>query len=330
MTRVLQTGQTRCFDVAGRPVPCRHTGQDAEFATGMPWPMPRFATRGALVEDRLTGLLWSGNANPAGFPMSWQEALDFVARLGRDGWLDRTDWRLPNRHELRSLLSHETRRPALPGEHPFAAIFPSWYWTSTTVAGAPAHAWYLNMDGARTFFGGKDQSFLVWPVCGPNVVLPRTGQWKCHVTDGRTRDCEGSGEDGELRTGRPWPEPRLVPSKQGIEDRLTGLIWHPEPGLQSGLVSWPEALELVASLGEGWRLPNINELDSIVDCGRFAPALPGAHPVQQSAPAYWSSTTSMFEPDWAWALYAEHGAIGVGQKAGRHFWVWPTRGATRD
>ena len=39
--------------------------------------------------------------------------------------------------------------------------------------------------------------------------------------------------------------------------------------------------------------------------------------------SYWSSTTSMFEPDWAWALYLEKGAVGVGQKSGRHFHVWP-------
>jgi hypothetical protein len=40
---------------------------------------------------------------------------------------------------------------------------------------------------------------------------------------------------------------------------------------------------------------------------------------------YWSSTTSFFEPDWAWALYAENGGTGVGQKGGRHFHVWAAR-----
>ncbi|MCO6414001.1 MAG: DUF1566 domain-containing protein [Thiogranum sp.] len=40
---------------------------------------------------------------------------------------------------------------------------------------------------------------------------------------------------------------------------------------------------------------------------------------------YWSSTTSAFEPDWAWALYLDKGACGVGQKSGRHFHVWPVR-----
>jgi hypothetical protein len=76
--------------------------------------MPRFAPRGVVVEDRLTGLVWSRNANPAEFPLTWQEPLDFVADRNREAWLDHSDWRLANRRELRSLLSFQTRRPALP------------------------------------------------------------------------------------------------------------------------------------------------------------------------------------------------------------------------
>ncbi|MGA7982560.1 MAG: hypothetical protein WCA32_20355 [Chromatiaceae bacterium] len=37
------------------------------------------------------------------------------------------------------------------------------------------------------------------------------------------------------------------------------------------------------------------------------------------------STSSAFELDWAWALYLDKGAVGVGQKAGAHFHVWAVR-----
>jgi len=37
---------------------------------------------------------------------------------------------------------------------------------------------------------------------------------------------------------------------------------------------------------------------------------------------YWSSATSLFEPDWAWALYMEKGATGVGQKRFAQLSVW--------
>ncbi len=198
----LRTGQTGCCDHIGRPIPCRGSGQDGEFRKGMPWPMPRFAPRGVLVEDRLTSFGWSRNANPAEYPLTWQEALDFVADRNREGWLDHSDLRLPNRRELRSLLSFQSCRPALPQGHPFDAVFPSWYWTSTSVVSAPNHAWYVNLDAARTFFGGKDQSFLLWPVRGQSGVLQRTGQVNCSDADGMPRSCQGTGEDGEIRAGR--------------------------------------------------------------------------------------------------------------------------------
>jgi hypothetical protein len=67
------------------------------------------------------------------------------------------------------------------------------------------------------------------------------------------------------------------------------------------------------------------ELESLVDCTTHDPALPVAHPFIAMQDVYWSSTTSLFEPDWAWALYLNKGAVGVGQKAQAHFHVWAVR-----
>jgi Protein of unknown function (DUF1566) len=92
-------------------------------------------------------------------------------------------------------------------------------------------------------------------------------------------------------------------------------------------VVWRKALAVVAKLnqkGEGsaWRLPTINELEALVDCAAHSPALPSGHPFADVQDIYWSSSTSMFEPDWAWALYLENGATGVGQKRSAQFSVW--------
>ncbi|MCU0836486.1 MAG: DUF1566 domain-containing protein [Chromatiaceae bacterium] len=325
MPAYLATGQTECYDPRGRPIPCERSGQDAGHPKGLPWPSPRFAPRGALVGDRLTGLVWTRDANPAELPLTWQEALDSVRGWNRAGWLGHADWRLPNRRELRSLLCFQTRRPALAPGHPFVSVYPSWYWTATSLARAPMHAWYVNLDGARTFFGGKDQSFLLWPVRGQSRVLPRSGQHACYGPDGSPRPCPGTGEDGEHQAGVPWPEPRLLASPEGLEDRMTRLVWHPTREAIGGPLRWAEALAAAQALGHGWRLPNINELDSLVDCARGGPALPLGGGAGVLAPGYWSSTTSSFEPDWAWALYTEDGAIGVGEKRGAHFHLWPVR-----
>ena len=324
-----QTGQRTCHDATGHKINCAMSGQDGEFRRGMPWPEPRFALEGETVTDRLTGLAWCRNANPAGFPLMWQEALDYVAQMNHDQSLGYSDWRLPNRRELRSLISHQTRRPALPEHPPFTDIFNGWYWSSTTAAISPAHAWYVNMDGGRMFYGGKDQSFLVWPVRGQgNGTLPATGQTRCYADTGEEIPCSGTHQDGELCCGCSWPSPRFQPAREGaVIDQLTHLCWRQVTDL-TGPVSWTQALAAVAGLNQqsagthGWRLPNINELESLVDCDRHSPALPAGHPFVTLQDVYWSSTTSLYEPDWAWALYLDKGATGVGQKTQAEFHVW--------
>jgi len=74
-------------------------------------------------------------------------------------------------------------------------------------------------------------------------------------------------------------------------------------------------------------IPNPGEKCGLVDCSQFRPALPGAHPFTQVDRVYWSSTTSLYDPDWAWALYLDHGAVGVGQNAFARFGVWAVSAA---
>ena len=326
----LQTGQITCHDAFGREIPCDGSGQDAEFRKGAPWPEPRFGRSEELVIDYLTGLTWTGNANVAEFPLRWQEALAYVLDMNRRKAFGYSGWRLPNRRELRSLMSYRTRKPALPEGHPFANIFLGWYWTSTTAAINPAYAWYVHMEGARMFYGNKEQSCLLWPVRGEgNGILPATGQTACYDAKGRIIPCADSGQDGELRLGLPWPESRFEIAGDAVTDRLTGLCWAKRADLTGNPVTWQDALLAVSRLNTGesgkaaWRLPNINELESLVDCSKHSPALPSGHPFEAVRESYWSSTTSMFEPDWAWALYLTKGATGVGQKKGPHFHVWP-------
>ena len=64
--------------------------------------------------------------NIAEFPLAWQEAFDYIATMNHDNVFGSSDWRLPNRRELRSLMSHQTRKPALPEEHPFVNVFSGW------------------------------------------------------------------------------------------------------------------------------------------------------------------------------------------------------------
>jgi len=118
----LQTGQITCHDTLGREIFCKGSGQDAEFGKGVPWPSPRFEEKGDVVLDHLTGLTWTQNANPTEFPLKWQEALDYISNLNSKGTFGYSDWRLPNRQELRSLISYQTKKPALPEGHPLSDL----------------------------------------------------------------------------------------------------------------------------------------------------------------------------------------------------------------
>jgi hypothetical protein len=297
---------------------------------GAPWPESRFAKSGdETVLDRLTGLEWTRDASPADFPLTWSESLAFVAEMNASGRFGHSDWRMPNRREMRSLISHGARNPALPDEHPFKGVITSWYWTSTTSARAPGYAWYVHLAGGRMFYGKKDTGYMLWPVRGRSSVLPRTGQTVCFDSAGAPLECGGTGQDGEVRAGAPWPEPRFEQSGDEVLDRLTGLVWLVKADLAAGPIAWEEALAEARSFarnsGEAWRLPNINELESLVDASRADPALPAGHPFEAVGQAYWSSTTSFFEPDWSYCLYLHKGAVGVGHKPGREFLVWPVR-----
>lgn len=332
---ILSTGQTLCYDVDGRVIQCAGTGQDGEFRYGRVWPSPRFVVHGDTVIDKLTDLVWSRDANPLEFPLTWPNALQAVARLNAEGYAGYTDWRLPNRRELRSLMSFDARKPALPTGHPFENVFLGWYWSSTSAAIDPDYAWYVHMEGARMFYGRKDQYYLVWPVRGgESAIVLATGQCRCYDVVGGEIDCAGSGQDGELRKGLALPTPRFRQEVNTVVDLLTGLRWLQNANVSGVPVDWQNALIAVQELNRqrvagitDWRLPNINELEALVDCSFHSPALTGDHPFTDVQEVYWSATTSFFETDWSWALYMHKGATGVGHKRAAAFYVWAVAGS---
>jgi hypothetical protein len=102
-----------------------------------------------------------------------------------------------------------------------------------------------------------------------------------------------------MRAGVPWPNPRFADLGNGtVTDNLTGLMWTKDANRPGTDQLWQGALDYVAGMNAGiypnfgytdWRLPNVNELESLIDAERSYPALPSGHPftnVQNSN--YWS------------------------------------------
>lgn len=297
--------------------------------------MDRFQTREDTVLDTETGLMWTRDAAPAEFPLSWGEALAFVEELNASRFAAHADWKLPHRRELFSLVTHDTINPSLPPDHPFANVFNGYYWTSTTCARLPEQAWYIHLGGARVFKGMKQNAYMVWPVRlageGEGRVL-QTGQQRCYDDRGEVIDCRGTRQDGALRSGAPIAGPRFETKDGLVHDRVAGLAWLQDANPEGAALDWPTALDRVARMNrsrahgfDGWRLPTIVELERLTDLERHSPALPADHPFAHVQDFYWSATTSAYDPRYAWALYTRDGVVGVGYKPLKEFHLWPVR-----
>lgn len=341
-----RTGQTTCYDAAGLPAACAGTGQDAETRRGVAWPEPRFAGNGdRTVTDRLTRLTWTIDADPAGGLMTWRQALDSIKALNGRNHLGHSDWRLPNVNEMESLAARGPDPVGWLAANGFRNVRGDEYWTSSTYAAHPGHAWTVSVSNGIGASRGKDESGGVWPVRGDRTgasPIPKTGQDTCHDAAGRALSCAGTGQDGESRSGAAWPEPRFAQDAPGtLTDRLTGLVWTEDgtaPGpaeCGSGAAkTWHGALDHVRCLNAArylgrsdWRLPNRNELASLVDRGRadVAAWLAAQGFSNVRADGYWSSTVYAYSPWNAWSVNMRDGA-STPRAIGHSINVWPVRG----
>ncbi|MEW6104350.1 MAG: DUF1566 domain-containing protein, partial [bacterium] len=168
-----KTGQTTSYA----------TGDDGDLEKGVSWPDPRFTIGGnGTVTDNLTGLMWTRNANLAG-ARTWQGALDYVAGMntGANPNYGYTDWRLPNRKELRSLIDYSKFNPALPSGHPFINVSSGVYWSSSSYAPNTGLAWIVPMYSGYFYAYYKSGSLYVWPVRSGrllgylNILSPEKG-----------------------------------------------------------------------------------------------------------------------------------------------------------
>ena len=298
--------------------------------------MPRFETNDNTVRDKQTGLMWPRNAALAEFPLAWDEAFSFIREQNHLGLYGYNDWKLPNRREMYSLIDLETINPSLPPDHPFVDVFNGYYWTSTSCARLPDQAWYIHLGGARVFKGMKYNAYMIWPVRLADTggsTIASTGQRHCYDPTGNVIHCLNTGQDAEYRSGRQPSGPRFTTTGDTVDDNATGLTWLRNADLIAAPLDWQTAFNAVADLNRqafsgfnDWRVPHIDELEGLVDLGRHSPALPERHPFVDVKDFYWSATSSRYDRDYAWALYARDGIIGVGYKTLPEFHLWPVRG----
>ena len=340
-----KTGQTASYA----------TGDDGNLLKGAAWPGTRFTTNAdTTVTDNLTGLVWTTDSNAPGpvacgpgVTKTWQGALDYAACLNANSYLTHTDWRLPNRNELQSLADYgQSNAATWLNTQGFSNVVNANYWSSTIYVNVTwtVYAWLVGIDGSVD--AGNGTSILrVWPVrsgaSGGTIVLPKTGQTTCYDASGTAIACTGTGQDGDLQKGVAWPGPRFTTNADTtVTDNLTGLVWTPDgntPGQPACgpavTKTWQGALNYAACLNSNsylghtdWRLPNINELESLVNPEQSNTATwlntQGFSNVQPVY--YWSSTTSAGNTTLGFIVDIWHGGV-YGYPKTDSYPVWPVR-----
>jgi hypothetical protein len=160
--------------------------------------------------------------------------------------------------------------------------------------------------------------------------VPQTGQDECWDATSKDPDdphftvhCPFTGQDGDARAGLAPPRDRFTDNGDGsVTDNFTGLVWLRLANcIAATQPDWQTALDLAAALpgttfplcglGEGtfpgdWRVPNVNELMSLVDYGTSTSSgtgLPDGHPFIDFDGYYWTSTTFGLSSDVPVAQY---------------------------
>ncbi len=337
---VLLVRRAETQDVAG-------TSRDA----ATPQPTERFQDNGdGTITDRFTGLMWLKDANC--FEESqWSDALSMIKGInekpGFFNCLDLTanysDWALPNRHELRSLIDHQTDLPALPEGNPFAAVQPM-YWSSTTVASQPYSAYDVHIGAGDLGFSSKQGLRGVWPV-RPAAGRPERARVLLEPPDSTTYSLlRPLGGYKKIL----FPPQRFTDQGDGtLIDNITGLMWlkdadcfTPEKWEQTGVViSWlntvPERLtrkctEYTAPY-EDWQLPDLATLLELASATKQEPArwLNSQGIDKLAARDYWTQTENSINLYYGWAVNLRQGTARNYPKSFA-LYFWPFRQPTSN
>jgi hypothetical protein len=305
---MVDTGQAICADLDGEEIDCPdegedYYGQDAQFDSN---DLSYTDNGDGTISDNVTGLMWQQVPDDDG--LSYDEAAEYAAELELAGY---SDWRVPTTKELFSISDFTSGWPYIDTDYFSLAqddvSKDEQYWTERYVG--------------NTVEGGDDAAF---------GVNHGTGHIKAYPAD-------VSGQFGNyvrVVRGGTYGDNEFVDNEdETITDSATGLMWAQDDSGE-GMI-WSDALEYAESSElagyTDWRLPNIKELQSIVDYNyspsasdddEIGPAIdtdyfnitamdPSDTNYETEYGYFWSSTNAYFGGDSLEYYYAWYVAFGT-------------------
>ena len=167
---------------------------------------------------------------------------------------------------------------------------------------------------------------------GPTGTLPDTSQTACQDGNSDVVDCAaivgGCAQQDSLTDNGCDATSRFIDNgDRTISDTCTGLLWLKSfRDFSLGAPDWCAAMDICENTLDGeagfddWRLPNIRELQSIMDYGRARPALDTQlwydSPTGFETTCIFSSTSLDADPASAFIISFEHGAVAWRGKTG--------------
>jgi len=319
--KIPDTGQTTCYDADGYVITCPSPsqafyGQDANYSINPPSytkldsngkALADSATSWAMVKDNVTGLIWENktddgsihdkdntytwyDSNPAtnggfaGTPGDGTDTEDFIKALNNAKFGGLTNWRMPTVNELVYLINYGIiyPGPAIDTRY-FPNIQQSYYWSSTPDASVSSDTWEISFSFGWNISLSKSDSSYAMAVSG--------GQSASAANSATAAGAFIDHGDGT------------------VTDTSTGLMWQQET---AGMMDWEHALSYCENLSLGghtdWRLPTIKELHSLLDCGRYDPAINSTFFPDTQSYYYWASTTFINSTETSWFVNFYSGA----------------------
>ena len=273
-----------------------------------------------MIRDNVTGLIWEiktdddsihdkdntfawcdtnpeTNGGDPGTCGDGPDTEDLISTMNENEYGGFSDWRMPTRNELRTIIDYDAYNPAVNTDY-FPNTVTSYYWSANTLAeGNGSGAWIMSfISGKGSIYSSKSNSFYVRAV--------RNHQGASGITSAAFVD-NGDGT---------------------ITDTITGSMWQKQD--DGSYRNWLSAISYCEGLSlagyDDWRLPNIKELASIVDLARFNPAI---DPVFSDVKWwYWSSTSDANTPILARDMHFRSGGDGSYGKTANEFNVRAVRG----
>ncbi|MFA9378261.1 MAG: DUF1566 domain-containing protein [Lachnotalea sp.] len=271
---IVDTNQGLCYNnseiIEGPAEGEAFYGQDAQYTGNV----PSYTDNGdGTVSDNVTGLMWAQDLSEAS--MSWEEAGEYCENLEFGGY---DDWRLPTIKELWSIRDFSAGGPWVNTDY--------FYLVGNGAEGAQQHSWSSN-------------AYLVDTDLAADTVAFAVNDWTGHI-----KSFTGNRFVRAVR-GDTYGINDFVDEGDGtITDEATGLMWSQDDSGEG--MNWEEALAYVENSEyagyDDWRLPNINELQSIVDYSGVFPAIDPIFNItgiineagNDDYPYFWSSTSNPY------------------------------------